>query len=141
MLPYLLFISFIASVFSYNPSCIYCKHFIPNKNINTDLGLCKMFQETTYSSGYIRLYNFAKHCRNDENLCGKSGFLYEPINSNENKLNKVSDEDAKFFKKIDETEQLEKEFFDIMQKIKKHNKKQVYNTTKDLYKLFKRDNK
>ena len=38
----------------------------------------------------------------------------------------------------DEIEQLERDFFFILQKIKKHNKKRIYNTTKDLYKLFRR---
>jgi hypothetical protein len=40
---------------------------------------------------------------------------------------------------LDETEELEREIFDMLQKIKRHNKKKIYNTTKDLYKLFKRD--
>jgi hypothetical protein len=44
-------------------------------------------------------------------------------------------------KKTDETEELEREIFDMLQKIKRHNKKKIYNTTKDLYKLFKRDKK
>jgi hypothetical protein len=43
--------------------------------------------------------------------------------------------------KIDETEELEREIFDMLQKIKSHNKKKIYDTTKDLYKLFKRDKK
>jgi len=142
MLFFVIMIALFKYVSAFEPQCSSCKHYIPNVKIFDDLGLCRMFKESSVHKGkqYV-LPNYAVHCRENENLCGKSGFLYEPINSNENKLNKVSDEDAKFFKKIDETEQLEKEFFDIMQKIKKHNKKQVYNTTKDLYKLFKRDNK
>ena len=39
----------------------------------------------------------------------------------------------------EEIEQLERDFFEVFQKIKKHNKQRIYKTTKDLYKLFKRD--
>jgi hypothetical protein len=39
----------------------------------------------------------------------------------------------------DEIEQLEKDFFEIFQRIKRHNKKVVYTAGKDLYKLFKRN--
>lgn len=36
----------------------------------------------------------------------------------------------------DELEELEREFFDIYQKMKKHNKKRVIATTQQLYRLF-----
>jgi hypothetical protein len=39
---------------------------------------------------------------------------------------------------IDEIEELERDFFELFQKIKKHNTKIIYNSTKDLYKLFKK---
>ena len=153
MLFFVTIIALLKCMLAFEPQCSSCKYFIPNVKIFDDLGLCRMFKDTNTSKGkQYTLYNYAVHCRENENLCGKSGFLYESIYKKENtntntkandsnKLFKELNEDAKFLKKIDETEQLEKEFFDIMQKIKKHNKKQVYNTTKDLYKLFKRDNK
>lgn len=129
MLPYLLFISFITFVFSYNPACISCKHYIPNKNINSDLGLCKMFQETVYNNGYIRLYNFAKHCRNDEKLCGKKGFLYEDnpeiIVEYEELNNKCCGE----VNEKDELEELERDFFEIFQRMKKYNTVRKYRSS------------
>ena len=129
MLPYLLFISFFTFVCSYSPGCMSCKHFIPNKNLNTDLGLCKMFQETIYNNGYIRLYNFATHCRSDENLCGKSGFLYEDnpeiIKEYEELNNKCCGE----VNEQNELEELEREFFEIFQRMKKYNTARKYKSS------------
>ena len=91
--------------------------------------------------------NYASHCRSNENLCGKSGFLYESIKSNEEN-NKLEEEKLKNHlielnnrccgevNETDEIEQLEKDFFEVFQKIKRHNKKRIYKTTQDLYKLF-----
>ena len=133
MLPYLIVISFIVSIFSYNPSCTYCKHFIPNKNQNADLGLCKMFQETTYSNGYVRLYNFATHCRNDENLCGKSGFLYDghPSDNPEiiYKLNELANKCCGEVNEKNELEELERDFFEIFQRMKKYNTARRYKSS------------
>lgn len=39
---------------------------------------------------------------------------------------------------IKELEEIEKELLDIFQKMRKHNKKRVYNKLTDLYKLFKK---
>lgn len=136
-------------------SCTKCKHFIPHHLGNQDLGLCEMFKNTCFYQGKESvLPNFAKHCRANENLCGKNGFLYEHINNNENhenhenqiidsefnnKLNELNNRCCGEVNEKDEIEQLEKEFFEVFQKIKSHNKKRIYKTTKDLYKLFKRD--
>ena len=108
---------------SSSPPCYLCKHFIPNVKTFDDLGLCRMFKEvSTHKGKQYTLPNYAVHCRENENLCGKVGYLFEP-------------------KETDETEELEREIFDMLQKIKRHNKKKIYNTTKDLYKLFKQDKK
>jgi hypothetical protein len=137
---------------AFEPPCTSCKYFVPNVKIFDDLGLCKIFKDVNISKGkQYTLYNYAVHCRENENLCGKSGILYEPIvkepiiknATNKSKINVLSD---KYFEEIRdseqlETEQLERDIFDVLQKIKKHNKKKIYNTTKDLYKLFRRDNK
>ena len=71
-------------------------------------------------------------------MCGKAGFLYEPIENPNDQLN-VNYNNSYKKNETDETEELEREIFDMLQKIKRHNKKKIYNTTKDLYKLFKRD--
>ena len=44
-----------------------------------------------------------------------------------------------FILENDELEELEKEFFELFQKMRKHNTKRIYKTSKDLYKLFKKN--
>ena len=156
MLFFITILVFFNCVLAFEPPCSSCKHFVPNVKIFDDLGLCNMFNDVSiYKDKKYVLANYAVHCRENENLCGKSGFLYEAINvdadknqinknvnkNSEIKINDSFDElnDNKYFKELDETEKLEKEFFDILQKIKKHNTKRIYNRSKDLYKLFKKD--
>jgi hypothetical protein len=60
------------------PNCINCKWFIPNQNGVPDYGSCKMTQKTLqYKGKEIVVNDFAKHCRENENLCGENGYLYE----------------------------------------------------------------
>jgi hypothetical protein len=136
-------------MFSYEPSCSSCKYFIPNIKNNPDLGLCKMFKNTPYLDTNIVIYDFAVYCRNNEKLCGKSGYLYEPIEANEENIRKNFSDDYEELSnrccgEVNENyeiEELEKDFFELFQKIKRHNTKRIYNTTKELYKLFKKNNK
>ena len=140
MLPYLLLFSFISLVFTYEPSCYSCKFYIPHKS-NPDLGLCKIFRDYVNSNNKgLLVNNFAIHCRNNENLCGKDGFLYEF-----NNIEKQIETDYEELKnrccgevnETEEIEQLEKEFFEVFQKIKNHNKRKFYRTSKEIYKLLK----
>ena len=98
-------------------------------------------------------------------MCGKSGFLFEEINSkniNNNEDIKINSDNfekennslkeneiIEWFDELNnrccgevneqyEIEQLERDFLELFQKIKRFNTKRVYKTTKDLYKLFKR---
>jgi hypothetical protein len=70
---------------SYYPaykSCKNCKWFIPNKNEKSpfDYGLCKLFiNKTNINDINLMIYEYAKHCRSNEYLCGISGVMYEPI--------------------------------------------------------------
>jgi hypothetical protein len=63
--------------------CDRCSNFIPYKNNKiAGLGRCKLFGDKISSQKYASvneqiLYNFADHCRKDEHLCGKEGWLYE----------------------------------------------------------------
>jgi hypothetical protein len=142
---------------AFDPPCSSCKFYIPNKKEHFELGLCKMFTtNVSPKSDRIQpLPNFAIHCRNNENLCGKSGFLYEKAESDIDN-SKIGNEDAVVDPQLineiedlknrccgevnesDELDQLEREFFEIFQKIKKHNKKRIYKTSQELYKLFKK---
>jgi hypothetical protein len=130
-------------LFAYEPSCTSCKYFTPHFKNNPDLGVCKMFKNTPNKDTNVFISNFAVHCRNNEDLCGKTGNFYEPdyeiiqknfYNDYEELNNKCCGE----VNEKDELEELEKEFFELFQKMKKHNTKRFYNTGKDLYKLFKK---
>lgn len=128
MLLVYIFVLLFTLINGFEPSCLTCKHFIPNK-ANPEYGLCNMFQDVVYNrdeKNYVK--NFAVHCRNNESQCGKSGFLYEPINN----CKVCSDNDLK------ELEQLEKDFVDVFQKMRRHNTKMIYRTPRELYKLFKK---
>jgi len=85
----------------------------------------------------VPLPNFAMHCRENENLCGKSGYLYENKDK-DNDLEELQNRCCGEVNENDELEQLEREFFEVFQKIKQHNKKRIYKTTQDIYKLFKK---
>jgi len=153
MLTVIFIIAIISNAIALETFCTNCKYYIPNNRGNNDLGLCKMFINKCYHRGKeYNLPNYAIHCRNNENLCGKTGNLYEPINVNldKNKINIDLQNDLNILNEInnrccgevnetDEIEQFEKDFFEIFQKIKKHNKKNFYGSTKDLYNLFRRN--
>jgi len=75
-------LSILSFISAYNnkviPSCSSCKWFIPN--INAEYGKCKMFLEKKPSKEIIEnypFYNYAKHCRDNEILCGQEGYLFE----------------------------------------------------------------
>ena len=142
-------------ILAFEPSCNSCKFYIPSNTNNPEFGFCRMFKNTCYNKGaQVLLPNYAQHCRENENQCGKSGLLYQPDNDITkemniqleeydiniiNEFNEINNRCCGEVNENNEIEQLEKDFFDILQRIKKHNKKRIYNTSKDLYKLFKRD--
>ena len=75
--------------------CIFCKNYIhPLQGINkiNDFGKCKLFTGVLYKKykkdkkenkeDYIKeekfiIHEYAKHCRENKDLCGKNGCLYE----------------------------------------------------------------
>jgi len=81
---YLLYINAICKIYAqHNKQCSNCKYFIPYKNNKiSDFGLCKMFGYKVGDKKDKIIFNFAKHCRDDDNLCGKNGSLYEEIGKN-----------------------------------------------------------
>jgi hypothetical protein len=63
------------------PKCKNCKYYITNQ-LNPNLGLCKIFSNRIFIDKNEKIiYNYAKHCRDDEFLCGKNGWLYEEKDS------------------------------------------------------------
>ena len=60
------------------PPCTSCKWFLPNNRKYT--GLCGFYKTTYYLLGVkMTIHEFAEHCRNNESLCGKEGYMYEPV--------------------------------------------------------------
>jgi len=141
MISYFFIVLYFSCVYAFEPPCSSCKFYVPHKT-NPQLGLCELFSEKGLNG--VLLKNFASHCRNDENLCGTSAFLYEPINDDKEiidvkeQLENMCCGEVNEKQEIEECENMEKEFFDILQKIKRHNTKRVYKTSRELYKLFKR---
>lgn len=104
----------------YTQSCNTCKWFIPN--INDDYGKCKMFGEKTLlnedknrgKKGFDLInYNYAKHCRENENQCGKYGYFYEKNNlideiNNKNRVDelKIINSDLYYYTKFLEKSKL-----------------------------------
>jgi hypothetical protein len=86
-LVYFLCIKIICQIHAQNnKQCTNCKYFIPYKNNKiSDFGLCKLFGNKVGDKKNEKIiYNFAKHCRDDENLCGKNASLYVEIKQNVN---------------------------------------------------------
>lgn len=141
--------SMVRQVSAFEPPCTSCKYYIPYKD-TTDGGLCKMFKNTAESTlgNNMFFHNYAIHCRTDSNLCGQSGVFYEkaadvvdgeepiivdqPVDLPKPTWKLYVDEE-------EELEQLERDFFELYQKMKKYNTKKIYKTTRDLYKLFKKE--
>lgn len=148
MLQYIFFLFFfIIRTFAFEKQCNSCKFFIPHLSKNPELGLCKFFKHTPYKDKSIIIYNPVSKCRNDENFCGKDGIYYQINEDLDNQdlisryedLNNSCSGEVNEKSDIEELEKLEKEFFDIYQKIRKHNTKIVYNTAKNIYKSIKKN--
>ena len=138
MLYFLLF-GLFSVVRSFEPSCITCKFFIPNR-LNPEFGLCRMFEDKIYDkSNEHTIKNFASYCRNNENLCGKSGTLYTPIDKkfeNYEYMKDLCNGEFSDVKDLEELEKLEKELVNTFQKMRKHNTNTLYNTTKKIMNKF-----
>jgi hypothetical protein len=126
---YFLFFFLFGFVRSFEPSCITCKYFIPN-SLNPEFGLCRMFEDKIYDkSNENTIKNYASYCRNNENLCGKSGILYTPINQQfeyYEYVNSLCNGEFTDVKDLEELERLEKELVHIFQKMRKHNTNTFY---------------
>jgi hypothetical protein len=119
---YIILLSLFNIIYGFEKPCIKCKFYIPTIG-NNDLGLCKIFKEVSYVDKNIVIHNFAIHCRNNENLCGKDGIFYEP---NLNYIDTISihNDDN------NEVTQIKRDFDEVLQKMKKHNTKRIYRVFK-----------
>jgi hypothetical protein len=134
-----------ALIYAFEPTCVSCKHYIPNLT-NSELSLCNFYKDGIITKERDYLKNYAIYCRSDDNLCGKNGFLYEE-NINKEIINKTEElenlccGEVNELKDIEEYEQIEKELFDVFQKMKRYNTKRIYKTTSDLYKILNKNKK
>ena len=118
--------------YAFNPSCNSCKWFIPYKD--NDYGLCKFYKNIYPILGTnITIYEYATHCRNNESMCGEKGYMYEPDNSisiiTPNLSNKYKEHVNLCSIEVNEKSELrkfERDMFETMQKIKKHNIRNIY---------------
>ena len=118
------------------PLCSSCRWFLPN-SMGFEYGLCKLYKcnYNINSKQNLVLYEFAEHCRNNENMCGKKGFLYDKKSPYELKL-EISDNEEELIEDIfykydelnnrgcgevnenNEIEEIEEEFIYLFEKIK-----------------------
>ena len=128
-------------------SCDTCKWFSPNE-ARSDYGLCTLFKEKIYIADQERLIsNFAKHCRTNENLCGKEARCYEATMESkiknfeekcDNLIDKFNDsanlghgevtekKDVDELNNLDEEiEKFTKEGLELLFKVKKFNKRKI----------------
>jgi hypothetical protein len=99
-----------------------------------------MFEDKIYDKTKEHtIKNFAVYCRNNENLCGKSGILYTAINQKFEKyeyIKSLCNGEYSDVKDLEELEKLEKELVDTFQKMRKHNTNTLYKTTKKIMNKF-----
>lgn len=130
----------VQCIYAEPPSCLSCKWVIPHPRGNIGYQLCGFYKNRYDIKGKETIiYEFASHCRSNESMCGNDGYMYEEANAKANDSPLAITEESQSKCSCEssaEMEQLEREMFEMFQKIKKHNTKQLYKTTKDLYKLF-----
>jgi hypothetical protein len=93
---YILFIivNILNVVKALEPNCASCGWFVKNNNGRIEDGLCTLFSTTTnHGKKQKVVYEYATHCRSNEEFCGKIGQLYE--DSIEMNLQKVKLEKLK----------------------------------------------
>ena len=125
------------------PKCMSCKWFKmpPSKSPIDEYGLCKLFKNNYDINGNkFVVYEYAKHCRKNENMCGEEGYLYES-DKDKNFLNEI-DKQEEFLEYIldeydelnnrgwgevnenSEIEEIEEDFINLFIKVKQFLKKQ-----------------
>lgn len=130
-------------VYGFNPSCMNCKYYVKNTlKSKSELGICNKFSDEINGK---KVYNLAIYCRNNEDLCGKSGSNYELKIDDDKKIEEYKEQENVYGSESSvkedlkkELEEIEKDMLDIFQRMRKHNTKRIYKTAKDLYKLFKK---
>lgn len=98
-----LLIGFIKSFELSSPKCENCKWFLSDIKNDKNLGFCKIFANKISINNQDKLvYNYADHCRDNEFLCGTSGWLFETI------VNKIDKKDYVEYFNSKEISEIEK---------------------------------
>lgn len=142
-------------------NCENCKWFSKNIN-NNNMDFCKLFS-INYDNNDVNkvTYNFAKHCRDNEFLCGKNGWFYDDINNlqikyvnllNDNQINKIESntnnifEQNEFFSSLNKKEydQIIKDYNNLNAKNQEDEKKSYDNyvnniAKKNIKKIYKKE--
>lgn len=140
--------SFDTKITSVIPSCSNCKWFLPKENGFGDVGFCKIFKETYLNKELGRVmtyYNFASHCRKNENQCGPEGNLFDPIDTDkveevkelEEMINDYNNRCCGEVNEKHEIIQLEKDYYNLMNSIKKLKQKRIDAFKEKLRKIIK----
>ena len=138
----LLSASLFSNIYALNTNtkkiCNNCKWFIANKNSKIADGYCRFFKEKYYVGGIeYEMFNYAKHCRNNENQCGQEGYLYQPaediVEAELIDINNIAEEE-----KIDEVEELEQQMNCLYDKIEKLKIKRIKTFKKIFYEYVKK---
>jgi hypothetical protein len=116
----------IINSYDFTPSCATCKHYVSYTN-NPEFGLCNIFKNKIYiKDKEVLIKNFASHCRRDESLCGKSGYLYESSEKPKTMYKYIYSmgcDDMVEHKTEKELINMDKELKDVFKKMANHNKK------------------
>ena len=99
------------------PNCSNCKWFVNNiSNINH--GKCTMFGEKIKEK---LMYNYAKHCRENEKLCGQNGHLFEEDEEKKEQEQSFNsfNQQSKPITQIDHLKETNKELYDYTQFLQK----------------------
>jgi hypothetical protein len=116
----------IINSYDFTPSCATCKHYV-SYTTKHEFGLCNIFKNKIYiKDKEILIKNFASHCRRDESLCGKYGYLYECSDKHKamyKYIYSMGCDDMVEHKTAKELSNMDKELKDIFKKMAKHNKK------------------
>jgi hypothetical protein len=91
----------VINIIALERNCASCGWFIKNNNGRIEDGMCKLFSTTTIHGAQENvIHEYAKHCRGNEDFCGKKGLLYEDsieLNLQKAKLEKLKNIDIDLY--------------------------------------------
>ena len=118
MLFYALLLILSQYVYAEPPSCLSCKWVIPHPRGMMDYHLCGFYKNRYEIKGQETIiYEFASHCRNNESMCGSDGHMFQDA-THVSPSSITEQSQTISCCQSDEKEQLEREMFEMFQKLK-----------------------